>query len=274
MSEPVASARNLSKRFGTKDALIDITAEIEQGDVIGVLGKNGAGKTTLLEVLLGFSPPSAGTAMIFGEDSLRLSEAAKARIGFVPQQDELLGMLSGKQQVAIGAVFHKRWDHALIDRLLVDWEVPTDRRIHTLSVGERQKLSVPQGVEVAIIIYPVGALTAIVLAMLVFTGQPNWIWIGLPLLSGFMQWMSAGGPAHLREAGVSLPSPRWAPGSCSRLGTCAPVTSAPCCGLRRLIRRAPRGRGELPRCPPSLRARWRCACCSQATCKGRSRNNC
>ena len=205
MSEPVASARNLSKRFGTKDALIDITAEIEQGDVIGVLGKNGAGKTTLLEVLLGFSPPSAGTAMIFGEDSLRLSEAAKARIGFVPQQDELLGMLSGKQQVAIGAVFHKRWDHALIDRLLVDWEVPTDRRIHTLSVGERQKLSVPQGVEVAIIIYPVGALTAIVLAMLVFTGQPNWIWIGLPLLSGFMQWMSAGGPAHLREAGVSLP---------------------------------------------------------------------
>jgi len=62
----------------------------------------------------------------------------------------------------------------------------------------------PQGVEVAII-YPVGALTAIVLAMLVFTGQPNWIWIGLPLLFGFMHWMSAGGPAHLREAGVSLP---------------------------------------------------------------------
>jgi ABC-2 type transport system ATP-binding protein len=142
MSEPVASVRNLSKRFGTKEALIDVTAEVEQGDVIGVLGKNGAGKTTLLEILLGFSPPSAGSTMIFGENSLQLSEAAKARIGFVPQQDELLGMLSGKQQVAIGAVFHKRWDHALIDRLLVDWEVPTDRRIHTLSVGERQKLSV------------------------------------------------------------------------------------------------------------------------------------
>jgi ABC-2 type transport system ATP-binding protein len=79
---------------------------------------------------------------VFGEDCLRLSEASKARVGFVPQQDELLGMLTGKQQLAITAAFHADWDHALIGRLLTEWEVPTDRRILSMSVGERQKLSV------------------------------------------------------------------------------------------------------------------------------------
>jgi ABC-2 type transport system ATP-binding protein len=138
----VAETRGLSKRFGSKEALIDVTAEVEPGDVIGVLGKNGAGKTTLLEVLLGFSPPTAGSSQVFGESSMALSAKAKGRIGFVPQQDELLGMLSGKQQLCIGAAFHEHWDSALIQRLVGDWEVPLDRGIHSLSVGERQKLSV------------------------------------------------------------------------------------------------------------------------------------
>ncbi|HEY9181991.1 MAG TPA: AAA family ATPase, partial [Gammaproteobacteria bacterium] len=60
----------------------------------------------------------------------------------VPQQDELLGMLSGRQQLAVTAAFHASWDRALIDRLVNEWSVPLDRRMLTLSIGERQKLSV------------------------------------------------------------------------------------------------------------------------------------
>jgi len=142
MSEPVVAARNLSKCFGSKVALQGVSAEVAAGDIIGVLGKNGAGKTTLLEALLGFSPPSEGSAQIFGDDCLELSAATKGRIGFVPQQDELLGPLNGKQQLAITAAFHANWNHGLIDRLVAEWGVPLDQRIHTLSVGERQKLSV------------------------------------------------------------------------------------------------------------------------------------
>ncbi|HET7132758.1 MAG TPA: ABC transporter ATP-binding protein, partial [Gammaproteobacteria bacterium] len=102
---------------------------------------NGAGKTTLIEILLGFGPPTAGAAQVLGETSMRLSEAAKARIGFVPQQDELVGVLTGERQLSLTASFHRRWDSALIARLVADWEVPLDRRIQYLSVGERQKLS-------------------------------------------------------------------------------------------------------------------------------------
>lgn len=142
MAEPMVTVSNVSKRFGAKAALTDVSARVEAGDVIGILGKNGAGKTTLFDVLLGFSPPSAGSVTIFGEDCLDLSSAAKGRIGFVPQQDELLGMLTGRHQLAITAAFHRSWDHSLVDRLLAEWAVPTSQPIQTMSAGERQKLSV------------------------------------------------------------------------------------------------------------------------------------
>jgi ABC-2 type transport system ATP-binding protein len=142
MPEPIAAARNVSKIFDTKVALDDVSAQVFPGDIIGVLGKNGAGKTTLLETMLGFSPPTKGSTSVFGESSMQMSEAAKARIGFVPQQDELLGVLDGKQLLAIVAAFHSNWDRAFVGRLVAEWGVPLDRRISTLSVGERQKLAV------------------------------------------------------------------------------------------------------------------------------------
>ena len=142
MPEPIAAARNVSKIFDTKVALDDVSAQVFPGDIIGVLGKNGAGKTTLLETMLGFSPPTKGSTSVFGESSMQLSATAKARIGFVPQQDELLGVLDGKQLLAIVAAFHAHWDRAFVGRLVAEWGVPLDRRISTLSVGERQKLAV------------------------------------------------------------------------------------------------------------------------------------
>ena len=141
MTRAIVNAEHLGKSFSTKTALVDVSATAEPGDVIGVLGKNGAGKTTLLEVLLGFSPPTSGTAELFGQPSVELAESTKARVGFVPQQDELIDVMTGKHQLAVTAAFYSRWDYSLIDRLAAEWEVPLDRRIGTLSVGERQKLS-------------------------------------------------------------------------------------------------------------------------------------
>jgi len=109
--------------------------------VVGVIGKNGAGKTTLLETLLGFSPPTSGTAQVFGEEATQMSNAVKARIGFVPQQEELLPTLTGRRQLALNGCFYRNWDHALIERLAREWEVPLDRRVGALSSGERQKLA-------------------------------------------------------------------------------------------------------------------------------------
>jgi ABC-2 type transport system ATP-binding protein len=138
---PVISLRELSKVLGGKAILSNISVDIEPGSIVGLLGKNGAGKTSLIDVLLGFSPPSSGSSRVFGESSFNLPAASKRRIGFVPQQDELLDSLTGAQQLALNAALHPAWDGALIARLIREWEVPLDRKIQVLSGGERQKLA-------------------------------------------------------------------------------------------------------------------------------------
>ena len=112
--ETVVSARHLGKTVGGKALLRDISVDVAQGDIVGVIGKNGAGKTTLLEILLGFSPATAGTATLFGSDSFNLPASVKRRIGFVPQQDELVNQLTGAQQLALNASLHRHWDGAVV----------------------------------------------------------------------------------------------------------------------------------------------------------------
>ena len=141
MSAPVVSTRNLGKTLGSKAILRDISVEVETGSVVGIIGKNGAGKSTLMDVLLGFSPASAGSAQVFGHDSFTLPSVIKRRIGFVPQQDELVNELTGRQHLDLTAALLGRWNHALIGRLQSAWQVPLDQPAQQLSGGERQKLS-------------------------------------------------------------------------------------------------------------------------------------
>lgn len=138
---PVLEARGLTKAMGGRTLLEDLDFTVGPGQVVGLLGKNGAGKSTLIDLLLGFALPTRGSARVFGEDSARLSAAAKARIGFVPQQDELPGLMNGEQLLALTASFHARWDRALVAGLAAAWAVPLHRRIGLLSGGERQKLA-------------------------------------------------------------------------------------------------------------------------------------
>jgi ABC-2 type transport system ATP-binding protein len=141
MIDAIVSTRHLGKTVNAKPILCDISLEVTPGNVVGVIGKNGAGKTTLLDVLLGFSPATTGTATVFGADSFELPTQAKRRIGYVPQQDELVDSLTGAQQLALAASLHDHWDAALIGRLTAEWEVPLERPVQALSGGERQKLS-------------------------------------------------------------------------------------------------------------------------------------
>jgi ABC-2 type transport system ATP-binding protein len=141
MSEPILDARGLAKVIGGRAILKGLDFQLAPGQVVGLLGKNGAGKSTLMDLALGFALPTEGSCKVFGEDSGRLSAASKARIGFVPQTDELMTLMTGAQHLALTASFHEHWDKDLIARLAKEWEVPLDRRIGVLSGGERQKLA-------------------------------------------------------------------------------------------------------------------------------------
>jgi ABC-2 type transport system ATP-binding protein len=140
--QPYVVARELSKSFNGKRVLGEVSFNVEPGDIVGVLGQNGAGKTTLLELVLGFTPASSGRVEVFGHESYRLPGAAKTRVGFVPQQDELVNQLTAADQIGVISSFYPRWDDELVTRLCAEWGVDSRQRIKGMSVGQRQKLSI------------------------------------------------------------------------------------------------------------------------------------
>ncbi|WP_192954694.1 ABC transporter ATP-binding protein [Gallaecimonas mangrovi] len=142
MTSQVIKLEQLSQAFGRQTILDSLTTEVHSGEVIGLLGLNGAGKTTLLETLLGFALPSQGQSLVFGESAERMSANCKSRIGFVPQQDELLDALTGQQNLDLIASFYANWHGEWIADLANSWQVPLNKRASQLSLGQRQKLSI------------------------------------------------------------------------------------------------------------------------------------
>jgi len=142
MNHPHVVAQRLSKSFGKREVLSDVTAEVAPGDIVGVLGKNGAGKTTLLELMLGFTPATSGVIRIFGQDSFKMTNDSKSRVGFVPQQDELINQLTALDQLRVIGSFYRNWDDVFIEKLSAIWEIDLTERVRKMSVGQRQKLSI------------------------------------------------------------------------------------------------------------------------------------
>ncbi|MEE4358833.1 MAG: ABC transporter ATP-binding protein [Desulfococcaceae bacterium] len=76
---------NLTKLFGNKKAVDDVTFQVAKGEILGFLGPNGAGKSTSMRMITGFIPPSSGTAVIGGHDILGEPIAARRKIGYLPE---------------------------------------------------------------------------------------------------------------------------------------------------------------------------------------------
>jgi ABC-2 type transport system ATP-binding protein len=90
---PVIVADQLTKWYGPRLAVDRVSLEVEAGEVMGLLGPNGSGKTTILRILTGYLRPSAGTARIAGLDVVQDSLAARARVGYVPEDVPLYGWM-------------------------------------------------------------------------------------------------------------------------------------------------------------------------------------
>ncbi len=142
MKPVIVEVRNMQRMISDITIIKRVNAEVKPGDVIALLGKNGAGKTTLLETLLGFAFPSFGDVCIWGEKATEIAGDIKQRIGFVPQQDELLAGFNGHEHINLFKAFRKTWNQELVDRLVTEWLIPMDVAARKMSVGQRQKLSI------------------------------------------------------------------------------------------------------------------------------------
>ena len=140
-------ARQLTKRFGGRTAIEEVSLRVERGEVVGFLGPNGAGKTTTLRVLAGVFPPTAGQALIDGHDVAREPLAARRNVGYAPERQALyhemsveafLGFVAAMRDVAAGAARRDAVGAAMEQAGLVFVRA---RRIGALSKGYRQRVT-------------------------------------------------------------------------------------------------------------------------------------
>ena len=97
----IIEARALVKRFGDIEAVRGIDLKIPKGHCVGLLGPNGAGKTTTMRMIMGLTTPTSGEIEVLGHRASELSRALRARIGLVPQEDNLDPDLSVRQNLEL-----------------------------------------------------------------------------------------------------------------------------------------------------------------------------
>ncbi len=162
MSEALMKMSGVFKHVPEKYALNGLDFELLPGQVVGLLGRNGAGKTTLIECALGLKKIDAGSVSLFGESPYKLSDSARARLGYVPQQNDLFEWLTAAQLLAFFKAFYPRWNDDKVNALLDRWSVPRNTLISKLSGGEKQRLSIIRAVapdpELLILDEPVSSL--------------------------------------------------------------------------------------------------------------------
>ncbi|BBB61899.1 ABC transporter [Undibacterium sp. KW1] len=134
--------QGLSKSFSGQAVLKNLDWQIAPGSIVGLLGRNGAGKSTLIECLLGLRDIDGGKSSLYGEAAGQLSAETRARIAYVPQCSDLFEWLTARQMLAYFQLLYPRWNDSKVQSLMQAWELPYDKAINKLSVGQKQRLSI------------------------------------------------------------------------------------------------------------------------------------
>jgi ABC-2 type transport system ATP-binding protein len=141
-STPAAALRieRLAKRFGSTDAVVDLSLTVPPGEVFGFLGPNGAGKSTTIRMLLGLLRPTAGAAWIF---DIRVGDVERAhrQLAYVPADVALWPSLTGRECLDLLAGVGPGTDIGYRDELVERFALDPDRRARTYSTGNRQKVA-------------------------------------------------------------------------------------------------------------------------------------
>ena len=85
--------KSVSKRYGSKDIIHDLSFSVAKGEIVGFLGPNGAGKTTTMRMIAGFTTATSGRVSVAGYDMATQNEEAARCIGYLPEQPPLYDVL-------------------------------------------------------------------------------------------------------------------------------------------------------------------------------------
>jgi ABC-type multidrug transport system ATPase subunit len=130
----------LSKSYGKKRGIADVSFEVEEGEVFGFLGPNGAGKTTTIRLLMALLHADAGSARIAGLDCWKQSLDIKRLIGYVPGEPALDRNLTGGQILEYFANLRGGVDRSYLKKLIERMDLDTSRKFRQYSTGNKRKV--------------------------------------------------------------------------------------------------------------------------------------
>lgn len=135
------STLGMSKHYDEVKALDRVDLRVPQGSIYVLVGANGAGKSTALKVMMNLERADAGTATLFGLDSVRRGPEVRAQVGYVPEQhDHGYGWMKSGRLLRHAAAYYPSWDSAYAERLSECFELQPDRKVGTFSKGEARRL--------------------------------------------------------------------------------------------------------------------------------------
>ncbi len=132
----------LTKYYGKKRGVIDVSLSVEQGDFFGFIGPNGAGKSTTIRTLLGLISPTSGSATVLGKDIVKDKIDILSSVGYMPSEACFYGGMRVKDILAFSAKMRGLDCSAEAKALCERLELDMTRRINELSFGNRKKVSI------------------------------------------------------------------------------------------------------------------------------------
>jgi len=134
---------SVTKSYGNQLALNEISFSANKGEIIGFLGPNGAGKSTMMKIITGFISPTKGTVLVSGINVLKSPEEAKAKIGYLPEQNPLYQEMYVKEYLQFQASIFKVSKETIgtvIETVGLSPEV--HKKISQLSKGYQQRVGI------------------------------------------------------------------------------------------------------------------------------------
>lgn len=128
---------NLTKEFGKKKALDQISLQIPKGRIIGLLGPNGSGKTTMMKLMNGLIQPSEGEVRI---DGIKPGTESKKLVSYLPEKTYLNEWMKVRDIISFFGDFYADFDHYKCRELLKDLNIDINDKLKTMSKGTKEKV--------------------------------------------------------------------------------------------------------------------------------------
>lgn len=141
----VIEIKDLTKYYGKARGIINVSFNVEEGEIFGFIGPNGAGKSTTIRTLLALIYPSSGSAKIFGKDCIKFAPEIAKEIGYLPSEVFYYDKMRVIDLLKYSASFYKKDCSKRIKELAEIMDLDLKKRIDDLSFGNKKKVGIVQG---------------------------------------------------------------------------------------------------------------------------------